>query len=121
MENKLNNIDDIKVNGFIDKAGARVYPYQPEKHNELSVSKLFPHFVEVYSLGVCPSGDVLVTIDQSGEKVAVRLPKSENMTLWGEMLVSHMVENPDDEQFPAKLKVEYNLFTGEYMAFLLPL
>ena len=121
MKNRLNNIEDIKVNGFIDDAGAQIYPFQPEKHDELSVSKIFPHFVEIYSLGVCPDGDVLVTIDQSGKKVAVRLPKSEKMTLWGRFVVNHMVEHPEEEQFPVKLKVEYNSFTDDYMAMLLPL
>ena len=121
MENKFENMDDIKSNGFVDNAGAQIYPFQPEKHEFLSVSKIFPHFVDIYSLGVCPTGEVLVTIDQSGKKVAVRLPNSENITIWGKTVVDMMVNHPELEQFPCKLKVEYNLFTGEYMAFLLPL
>ena len=121
MKNKFNNAEDIKMNGFVDNVGARIYPYQSEKHDELSVSKLFPHFVNIYSLGVCPNGDVLVTIDKSGEKIAVRLPKSEKMTHWGKMIVNYMVSNPEKEQFPAKLKVEYNSFTDDYMVVLLPL
>ena len=121
MENKLKDIENIKINGFVDNAGAQIYPYQPEKHEELSISKIFPHFVDIYSLGVCPTGEVLVTIDRAGEKVAVRLPKSEKMTHWGKMIVNYMVSNPEKEQFPAKLKVEYNSFTDDYMAVLLPL
>ena len=119
MDNKFTDVENIKRNGFIDKAGAQVYPYQPEKHEELSVSKLFPHFIDVYSLGVCPTGDVLVTIDKSGQKVAVRLPKSTYMTYWGTTVVNMMIQYPDLEQFPCKLKIEYNSFLDEYTALLL--
>lgn len=118
METKFTDTEDIRRNGLVDNVGAKIYPYQPEKHDELSVSKLFPHVVEIYSLGVCPSGDVLVTIDQSGEKVAVRLPKSDNMTAWGTSIVNMMVQNPEIEQFPCKLIVEYNLDLGDYIALL---
>lgn len=119
MENKFSNIEDLKNNGFVDNAGAQIYPYQPEKHGELSVSKIFPHFVEIYSLGVCPNGEVLVTVDQSGQKVAMRLPKSERMTNWGTLIVNTMVQNPDFEQFPCRLKLEYNTFLNDYVAVLL--
>lgn len=119
MENKLKDIDNIKINGFVDNAGAQIYPYQPEKHEELSVSKIFPHFVDIYSLGVCPSGEVLVTIDRAGEKIAVRLPMSDEITTWGKIIVNTMVQNPDLEQFPCKLKIEYNFFMDDYMAMLL--
>ena len=53
---------------FYDKAGAKIYPNNPEKHDELSVSKLFPHIIEIYGFGVCPTKDVLVTIDNHGKK-----------------------------------------------------
>lgn len=121
MQERFTDIEDIKENGFVDSAGARIYPYQPEKHESLGVSKLFPHFVEIYSLGVCPSGDVLVTVDQAGKKVALRLPKSERMAGWGEAMVILLAQNPEmeQEQFPCKLKVEYNPFLDDYMATLL--
>ena len=32
---------------FYDKAGAKIYPNNPEKHDELSVSKLFRHVIEI--------------------------------------------------------------------------
>ncbi len=120
MENKFENMDDIRSNGFVDNAGAQIYPFQPEKHEFLSVSKIFPHFVDIYSLGVCPTGEVLVTIDQSGKKVAVRLPNSENITIWGKTVVDMMVNHPELEQFPCKLKVEYNSFINDYIVLLLP-
>lgn len=119
MDNNFTDIEKIKQNGFVDKVGARVYPYQPEKHDELSVSKLFPHLVDIYSLGVCPTGDVLVTIDKLGDKVAVRLPKSDYIMNWGMMIVNMMLQNSEFEQFPCELKVEYNSFLNDYTALLL--
>ena len=92
MENKFENMDDIKSNGFVDNAGAQIYPFQPEKHEFLSVSKIFPHFVDIYSLGVCPTGEVLVTIDRAGEKIAFRLPMSDEITTWGKLIVNTMVQ-----------------------------
>ena len=119
MENKLKDIDNIKINGFVDNAGAQIYPYQPEKHEELSVSKIFPHFIDIYSLGVCPSGEVLVTIDRAGEKIAVRLPMSDEITTRGKIIENTMVQKQELKKFPCKLKIEYNVFMDDYMVMLL--
>ena len=52
--------------------------------------------------------------------MAVRLPNSENITIWGKTVVDMMVNHPELEQFPCKLKVEYNSFINDYIVLLLP-
>lgn len=113
------DVNDVKENGFIDKVGVRNYPFQPERHEELSVSKIFPQIVTIYSMGLCPTGEVLVTIDGNDGKKAVRLPKSDRVSIWADEVIKLMISQPEYEQFPCKLKVEYNSFINDYMALLL--
>ena len=105
---------------FYDKAGAKIYPTNPERHEELSVSKLFPHVIEIYGFGICPTKDVLVTIDKHGEKEAVRLPKSDVIFVWARSMFDLIRQNETVQEFPCKLKVEFNSDLNDYVAILLP-
>ena len=104
---------------FYDKAGAKIYPTNPEKHEELSVSKLFPH-IEIYGFGICPTKDVLITIDKHGEKEAVRLPKSDGIFVWARSMFDLIKQDETVQEFPCKLKVEFNSDLDDYIAILLP-
>lgn len=105
---------------FYDKAGAKIYPNNPEKHDELSVSKLFPHIIEIYGFGVCPTKDVLVTIDNHGKKEAFRLPKSDGIYIWARSMFDVIKLDESVQEFPCKLKVEFNSDLDDYVAVLLP-
>ena len=105
---------------FYDKAGAKIYPTNPEKHEELSVSKLFPHVIEIYGFGICPTKDVLITIDKHGEKEAVRLPKSDGIFVWSRSMFDLIRQDETVQEFPCKLKVEFNSDLDDYVAILLP-
>ena len=87
---------------FYDKAGAKIYLYNPEKHDLLSVSNLIPNIIEIYGFGICPTGDVLVTIDNHGDKVAMRLPKSETIYIWARSMFDLIKTEPFINQFPCK-------------------
>ena len=104
---------------FYDKAGAKIYPTNPERHEELSVSKLFPHVIEIYGFGICPTKDVLVTIDKHGDKEAVRLPKSDGIFIWARSMFDLIRQNETVQEFPCKLKVEFNSDLDDYVAILL--
>ena len=105
---------------FYDKAGAKIYPTNPERHDELSVSKLFPHVIEIYGFGICPTKDVLITIDKHGEKEAVRLPKSDGIFVWARSMFDLIRQNETVQEFPCKLKVEFNSDLDDYVAILWP-
>lgn len=111
FENKTK--EEIQKNGFVDNVGARNYPYQPEKHEIIGTSLLFPNIVTILSMGVCPDGTVLVTCE---DKKVYRLPKSAGISNWATMVVQMMVMNPELEKFPAKLKVYYDKYLGDYTA-----
>lgn len=106
---------DVMNNGFIDSVGAVNYPYQPEKHEIVGTSLLFPNVLTILSMGVCLDGTVLVTTD---DKQVYRLPKSDFITSWGMLVVQSMVLNPELERFPAKLKVFYDKNINDFSAIL---
>ena len=105
---------------FYDKAGAKIYPTNPERHDELSVSKLFPHVIEIYGFGICPTKDVLITIDKYGEKEAVRLPKSDGIFVWARSMFDLIRQDEMVQEFPCRLRVEFNSDLDDYVAILLP-
>ena len=105
---------------FYDKAGAKIYPTNTERHEELSVSKLFPHVIEIYGFGICPTKDVLITIDKHGEKEAVRLPKSDGIFVWARSMFDLIRQDESVQEFPCKLKVEFSSDLDDYVAILLP-
>ena len=106
---------DVIQNGFIDSVGVLNYPYQPEKHEIVGTSLLFPNVLTILSMGVCPDGTVLVTSD---DKKVYRLPKSEFITMWGTTIVQNMILYPELEKFPAKLKVFYDKNIHDFSAIL---
>lgn len=118
MVSQIENLKDIQTNGFVDRSGVRIYPFQPEKHDLLVVSKILPYFVDIYGLGVCPTGEVIITIDQNGNKIGKRLPHSERLTFWAKQMVDLIATYGDNVSFPNRLKIEYNTFLNDYIAFL---
>jgi hypothetical protein len=101
---------------FYDKAGAKIYPNNPEKHELLNVSNLIPNIIEVYGFGICRTGDVLVTIDKHGDKIAMRLPKSENISIWAILMFDIIKNESFENQFPCKLKLEFDSDLNDYVA-----
>ena len=76
---------------FYDKAGAKIYPNNPEKHDELSVSKLFPHII-----------------------------KSDGIYIWARSMFDVIKLDESVQEFPCKLRVEFNSDLDDYVAVLLP-